>query len=250
MNQYGKELFKGAAQYYSKYRPMYPPSLIRYLIRKFSLNGEQQLLDLGCGTGQLTMRFSDWCRKIVGIDLEREMLVEAKRLQNEMRVNNIHWYEGNLEKYKTETNEKFNLVIIAKAFHWMDRVQVLDELYELVTDNGGVAIIDHYEPNKKPTRWQEQLNQVIEKWYSKERRAGKTIYSHPSISHEEILANSKFKLEIEHLPPFEITWTIDAILGNHYSTSFGSKRFLGDHVEAFENEVKETLLAINKTGVF
>lgn len=25
------------------------------------------------------------------------MLEEAKRLQNEMRVNNIHWYEGNLE---------------------------------------------------------------------------------------------------------------------------------------------------------
>ncbi|WP_212941433.1 methyltransferase domain-containing protein [Heyndrickxia oleronia] len=48
--------------------------LNRYLIRKFSLNGEQQLLDLGCGTGQLTLRFSDWCRKIVGIDLEREML--------------------------------------------------------------------------------------------------------------------------------------------------------------------------------
>ncbi|WLR42093.1 hypothetical protein LC087_15170 [Bacillus carboniphilus] len=50
MSQYGEGLFKGSAEYYSKYRPIYPSNLIRFLVDKFSLNGEQNLLDLGCGT--------------------------------------------------------------------------------------------------------------------------------------------------------------------------------------------------------
>jgi ubiquinone/menaquinone biosynthesis C-methylase UbiE len=83
------------------YRPMYPSSLVRFLVDRFSLNGQQHLLDLGCGTGQLTIRFSDWCNKIVGIDVESEMIEEAKRLHHAQRIVNIHWFNGTLEKYKT-----------------------------------------------------------------------------------------------------------------------------------------------------
>jgi ubiquinone/menaquinone biosynthesis C-methylase UbiE len=91
---YGMDLFKGAATYYSKYRPVYPSSLIRFLVNRFSLNGDQQLLDLGCGTGHLTIRFSDWCNKIVGIDLEPEMIAEAQQLHKKIRTDNIHWFNG------------------------------------------------------------------------------------------------------------------------------------------------------------
>ncbi len=60
MTDYGDELFKDTAWYYSRYRPIYPASLIRYLIDKFSLDGNGRMLDLGCGTGQLAFRFADW----------------------------------------------------------------------------------------------------------------------------------------------------------------------------------------------
>lgn len=229
---------------------MYPSSLIRYLIDKFSLNGEQQMLDLGCGTGHLTIRFSDWCKKIVGIDMEPEMIEEARRIHHEIRIGNIHWYTGTIEQYKKEHNEKFQLVTIAKAFHWMDRSKTLEELYEIVTDGGGVAIIDNYEPNKKLELWQVRLNEVIEKWYGKDRRAGNGTYTHPTMSHEEVLSSSNFKVEIHQFPTYEITWTIDSILGNLYSTSYGSKRFLDDNILPFERELKEALLDLNEAGEF
>lgn len=250
MNKYGQDLFKGSAVYYSKYRPIYPSSLIRFLVEKFSLNGEQNLLDLGCGTGQLTMRFSDWCNKIVGIDTEPEMIKEAKRLHQEVRIGQIHWFNGNLEQYKAEHNEQFSLVTIAKAFHWMDRPKVLDELFNMVNDGGGIAIIDNYVPNQSLTQWQERLNEIIEKWYGKDRRAGKAIYTHPVMSHEEVMSNSKFSVEIHHLPTYEITWTIESILGNLYSTSYGSKRFLGNNSELFELELREALLDISNSGEY
>jgi len=250
LHTYGNELFKGAAPYYTKYRPIYPSSLIRYLVDKFSLDGEQQLLDLGCGTGHLTIRFSDWCKKIVGIDRESEMIEEARRIHQEIRIGNIDWYTGTIEKYKQEQNEKFHLVTIAKAFHWMDRSKILEELYEMITDGGGVAIIDNYEPEKKLEQWQALLNEVIEKWYGQDRRAGNSTYKHSTITHEEVLSNSKFNLEIHHLPTYEITWTIDSILGNLYSTSYGSKRFLGDNVVLFERELRKELLNLNESGEF
>lgn len=250
LNTYGDELFKGSAIYYSKYRPMYPSALIRFLVEKFSLNGEQNLLDLGCGTGHFTIRFSDWCKKIVGIDTEPEMIEEAKRLHQEIRMGQIQWFNGTLNQYKDVHNEQYSLVTIAKAFHWMDRPTTLEELFPIITDGGGVAIIDNYNPNQPLTTWQVRLNEMIEKWYGTDRKAGKTTYTHPIKSHEEVLTNSKFNLEIHQLPTYDIIWNIESILGNLYSTSFGSKRFLENNVEKFEQELREALLDVCQSGEY
>ncbi|RDY72624.1 class I SAM-dependent methyltransferase [Halobacillus trueperi] len=249
MEEYGTDLFKGSASYYSRYRPMYPASLIRFLVEEFSLNGEQNLLDLGCGTGQLTIRFSDWTNKIVGIDTEPEMINEAKRLHQQVRLGQIQWFNGTLEQYKESHNDRFTLVILAKAFHWMNRSRVLEELYDLIPDGGGVAIIDNYDPDKSLKPWQVKLNELIE-WYGKERRAGKSTYTHPLISHEEVISNSKFEVTVHTLPTYQINWTIESILGNLYSTSYGARRFLGNKVEEFEKEVQEALMNFSTSGEF
>lgn len=250
MENYGQVLFKGAAKYYSKYRPLYPASLIRFLVKRFSLDGNGKMLDLGCGTGQLAHRFSDWFEQIVGIDPEPEMIQEAERLTKEIRAENINWFNGDIDSYRENYEESFRLVTIAKAFHWMDRTTVLETLYNMVTLNGGVAIIDNYSPNKVVLPWQEKVNEVVKHWYGEERKAGNTTYSHPLISHQEVIENSPFDLEVYHMPPYGQIWTVDSIIGNIYSTSYGSKRFLGEHVQLFENHLREELLALNETGVF
>ncbi|WP_053368007.1 class I SAM-dependent methyltransferase [Bacillus sp. FJAT-27245] len=239
MTDYGGELFKGTAWYYSRYRPLYPASLIRYLIEKFSLDGKGKMLDLGCGTGQLAIRFADWFEDIVGIDTEPEMILEAIRMEKECRVNNLEWFNGELDTYRKKYDGNFRFVTIAKAFHWMDREKILDALYEMVSYDGGVAIIDNHFPKKELLPWQKKVNEVVEQWYGKERRAGNTTYSHPTVSHQEIISNSKFDLEIHEIPTYEQEWTLESIIGNLYSTSYGSKRFLGDNVHLFEKHLKK-----------
>ncbi|MEI4771555.1 methyltransferase domain-containing protein [Psychrobacillus sp. FJAT-51614] len=250
MTDYGKELFKGTAWYYSRYRPLYPASLIRYLIDKFSLDGKGQMLDLGCGTGQLAFRFTDWFERIVGIDTEPEMLKEAIRLEKEFRVENLEWFNGELDTYKDKFDGNFRFATVAKAFHWMDRERVLDTLYEMISYGGGVAIIDNYSPNKELLPWQKKVNEVVKQWYGNQRRAGKTTYSHPTVSYQEIVSNSKFDLEMIELPNYEQLWTLDSIIGNLYSTSYGSKHFLGENVKLFEKHLKEQLLEVDSSGVF
>lgn len=250
MKSYGQDLFKGAAKYYSKYRPLYPASLIRFLVKRFTLDGNGKMLDLGCGTGQLALRFSDWFEQIVGIDPDLEMIQEAERLTTEIRAEHIAWFNGDIDNYRENYEESFKLVTIAKAFHWMDRTAVLETLYDMVSLNGGVAIIDNYSPNKEILPWQKKVNEVVQQWYGEERRAGNTTYSHPTISHQEVIEKSPFDLEVYQMPTYEQIWTVDSIIGNLYSTSYGSKLFLGEHVQLFEDHLREELLSLNDTGVF
>lgn len=250
MKDYGEDLFKGTAWYYSRYRPLYSASLIRFLRSKFSLDGNGHMLDLGCGDGRLTLRFSDWFEKIVGLDTEPEMIQESARISKEVRVENAEWFIGDIEQYKSKYNTTFRFVTIAKAFHWMDRPKVLESLYEMIAVGGGIAIIDNYSPNAVLLPWQQKVQEVVNHWYGDERRAGNITYSHPTVSHQEIISHSKFDLEVHQISTFDQKWTVDSIIGNHYSTSFGAKRFLGENVDLFEKHLKEELLAIDHTGVF
>lgn len=246
----GEDLFKGTASYYSQYRPIYPSSLIRFLVECFSLDGSGNMLDLGCGTGQLTFRFSDWFGKVIGVDTDQEMIEEAKRISKEVRLENVKWHVGDLQDYKQTEDAVFKLVTIAKAFHWMDRAKVLESLYHMIPVGGGIAIIDNTFPPQVPLPWQETVNEVVQQWYGKERRAGNTTYSHPKASHSKMIEQSRFHLSAHQLPTYEQTWTIDSIIGNVYSTSYGSKRFLGEHAASFEKHLTEALVALDETGVF
>ncbi|MNC02158.1 hypothetical protein D3C75_495280 [compost metagenome] len=52
------------------------------------------------------------------------------------------------------------------------------------------------------------------------------------------------------LSSYSITWTVDSILGNLYSTSYASKRLFRDNLERFEDDMKSALLEIEPTGIF
>ncbi|GAA0370866.1 class I SAM-dependent methyltransferase [Bacillus horti] len=250
MIDYGANLFKGTSLYYSRYRPLYPSSLVRFLVNKFSLNGEGRLLDLGCGTGQLALRFSDWFEEMIGVDTEPEMIDEAIRLSNDNRVKNVRWLEGKAEEKSSDWGS-FRLILIAKAFHWMDRESILEILYKSSDDNSGIAIIDNYNVKQEPLLWQLKVNEIVKRWLGNERKAGDTMYTPPKERFEDTVAKSRFiNVERHLLPSYSYTWTVESIIGNLYSTSFASKRLFGENLERFETELKSALFDIDSTGVF
>ncbi len=172
-------------------------------------------------------------------------------MANLLKISNIEWKLADVEKFiNLQHHESFKLVTIGKSFHWLNRSHFLEKLYPTIQKAGGIAVIDDYQPDNVLEDWQIAFSKVAKKWYGEERRAGSGTYSHPTLSHEEVIEKSPFSIEKVECEPYEHYWTIETLLGHHYSTSYGLKSYLGSNVDDFEAEVKRELLSIHSEGKF
>jgi ubiquinone/menaquinone biosynthesis C-methylase UbiE len=136
-------IFSGTAWFYARYRPDYPEQLISLLIEKFGLCKKSRVLDLGCGTGQISLRISPFVFEVIAIDPQDEMLKEGKSLAQKRKIENIKWLKGEsgeLTELALNVGE-VDLTTIGRAFHWMDREQTLRDLYPITKNCGGLAIV-------------------------------------------------------------------------------------------------------------
>lgn len=246
-------LFRGTAWYYARYRPGYPGALFALVRERFGLDGTRRLLDLGCGTGQLTLPLARSFATAVGMDPEPEMLAEAAASADAAGVRNVTWVLGG----STDLNMlaprlgMFRLVTIGSALHWMDQDATLRALAEMVEPGGGLVSAGNGGSMWNGTElWQQAVKAVIQRWLGEERRAGSGTYADPPERHELIIARSPFaRLETYYLDEHRV-YDVDQIIGHLYSTSYCSPALLGEKREPFERDVRRTLIAINPAGQF
>jgi ubiquinone/menaquinone biosynthesis C-methylase UbiE len=250
---YDPTLFEGAAGQYAQYRTKYPPAVYEKLAQIFNLNGRGRLLDLGCGPGLIAISLQNQFEEVVAVDPDPEMLKEAK-LQAELAdVKNITWLEQSAELIDSNLGT-FKLVTIGRAFHWMDRELVLQRIYERLSDDGGIALLDTNEnPWEGSHPWKQATIKVVKKWLGEQRRTGKRgegAWNYPDPPHEKIIAKSAFARQVLYEVSYEQPWTISSYIGYSYTTAFALKIFFGDNTELFEADLKEALLKVEPSGQF
>jgi len=243
--------FFGVADYYEKYRPKYPKELFNLLKEIFQLSkNESVVLDLGCATGQVAIDISNDAKNVYAVDPQIDMLSIGRENAKKKNISNIEWYFSNSDDIK-HIKDTLTLTTIARAFHWMNREQVLNDLYKITKIGGGVAIIGDSSFLRKKEPWEIIVKEIIKKWLGKERKAGTDgTYSHPTKLHDEVLKESQFKNFNYHQIKFKREWTLDQIIGYQYTTSFCSIPILGDKKEGFEKDLRNALLSYNPSGIF
>jgi SAM-dependent methyltransferase len=252
-----RDLFKGTAWYYARYRPAYPAPFLEHLAASFSLEGTGRLLDLGTGTGQLAIPLTRYFAKVIAMDPEPEMLVEAVALASLAGAGNIRWLEGgsaDLEHLQPALG-KFRLVTMGASFHWMEQAATLATLAGMITedagsDRSGIVIAGSPSLWNQEGEWQQALKGVLQRWLGETRRAGSSTYVEPKEPFARILARSPFPQVETYRLEYQRTWELASLLGYLYSTSFSSPAVLGDRRMGFEEEVKQTLRALNPSGQF
>ncbi|MGV9610826.1 class I SAM-dependent methyltransferase [Nocardia xishanensis] len=218
------------------------------VIRSFGLEGTGRLLDLGCGTGQLTLPLAQHASAAVGVDPEPEMLAEADRKARAAGLTNVTWAICSSSDLPGDLG-RFRLLTIGRAFHWMDREQVLTALDGMVEDRGGLVIANDSCLVRPITAWQLAIEEVQHRFLPPDQRSGTPTVADARESHEHILSRSPFRCVRRQVYEFDRPWTIDQAIGYLYSTSLPLRRLLSDRRDAFE-ETTAALLAIDPGGQF
>lgn len=153
------------AEFYQRYRRGYPAEVLDTLVAEFGLGAEDTALDLGCGTGQLTLPLAARTRSVVGMDPEPDMLAQARKAG----VPNANWLVGAdsdvpaLEALLGKGT--LGAVTIGQALHWMDHETLFPVLHSLLRPGGGVAVLTNGAPlwlHDSP--WSKALREYLSGW--------------------------------------------------------------------------------------
>jgi trans-aconitate 2-methyltransferase len=105
------------------------------LLKLVQVRPNMQVVDLGCGTGELTLELADALpnSNVFGFDLSLEMLEKAKQYAGP----NLHFEHGNL----TELNGTWDLIFSNAALQWSENhEELIPALFGKLRSGGQLAI--------------------------------------------------------------------------------------------------------------
>ena len=138
-------------------------------------------LDVATGTGNTAFALAPYLRRVIGLDLTREMLDQARLIASEKGIKNVDWIIGDAARLPFE-DEKFDLYAVRAApHHFPDVDAFLQEAFRVLKPNRDAAFVDC----SPPAAAREVLHQVevrrdpshvrsltLEEWVARVERAG------------------------------------------------------------------------------
>lgn len=108
------------------------------------------ILELGCGTGKISIPLAEAGFEVVGLDLSAAMLKEARRKTNNKGLP-VRWVQGDMTQFSL--GQRFNLIILPSnnLCHLLSLAEV-EKCFKCVLDhlaNGGQFVITVFVPNLK-----------------------------------------------------------------------------------------------------
>ena len=110
------------------------------IVQRASLDGNNNILDIGCGTGNILRIASNYFKNIHGIDVSANLLGELKRRQN-----NMHLLVGEATYIPYKSSYFDMITMYGVLHHILNHRNVFNEVYRALR-NGGMLYIDH-DPN-------------------------------------------------------------------------------------------------------
>jgi ubiquinone/menaquinone biosynthesis C-methylase UbiE len=140
-----KTTFNTASTLYEDIRPGYPEKLIEDVLDISGIENNSKILEVGCGTGKATRSFAERGYELVCLDIGADLIVVAREKLKEFP--NVSFIEQAFEARKSE--DKFNLVISATAFHWVDPNVRYLKASEVLRSGGSLAVFSNQHVRKE-----------------------------------------------------------------------------------------------------
>jgi ubiquinone/menaquinone biosynthesis C-methylase UbiE len=134
-----RETFDAVAERYDRVRPGYPRQTVEDLEHLAALRVGGRVLEIGCGTGQLTVPLARLGTTLTAVELGTALADVARR--NAAAYPNVQVVVGAFEEVPLADNA-FDLVVAATSFHWIDPATRLTKSARVLRPGGSLAVID------------------------------------------------------------------------------------------------------------
>src|ERR1044071_6506461 len=128
--------FSSRVDNYVRYRPSYPPAIIKLLNEECGLRTDSVIADIAFGTGIFTKLLLENGNKVFGVEPNADMRTAGESFLN--KYPGFTSVAGTAEA-TTLADQSVNLVTAAQAAHWFDLPKARQEFIR-ITRAGGWAV--------------------------------------------------------------------------------------------------------------
>ncbi|PPK66402.1 class I SAM-dependent methyltransferase [Actinokineospora auranticolor] len=154
--------------FYHRFRRGYPDRVVDVVVAAFDLTPLDAVVDLGCGTGQLTRPLAPRVGSVLGVDPEPDMLVRARAVEENPA--NVGWLLGSDAELSglAALLRPLGAITVGQALHWMDRTRLFATAHPLLRPGGGVAVVTNGVPLwQQDSDWSRALRGHLSAWLGK-----------------------------------------------------------------------------------
>jgi SAM-dependent methyltransferase len=205
------------AEFYHRYRRGYPPEALDVLVDAFGLTSDDVAVDLGCGTGQVTVPLAGRVRAVVGVDPEPDMLAQGRRAASGQGLANVGWVVGtdaDVPALRAVLGDgSVGVVTIGQALHWMRHDELFQNAFPLVRPGGGVAVLTNGTPLwLQDSEWSRALRACLEQWFGTRPGNACGTDEESRRRYAESLVAAGFRVDVHHVDYVD-TPDLDSIVG-------------------------------------
>lgn len=150
--------FSKHAEYYDKYRPGYPESLLAYFDSEVGFSPKSIVADIGSGTGILSAMFLKNGNMVFGVEPNEDMRRIAEA--NLGSYPNFRSVDGSAESTNLRESS-VDFITAGQSFHWFDRPRARKEFRRILRNEGWVVLVGTHARHPRvfytiTTNWSEQ----------------------------------------------------------------------------------------------
>ena len=130
-------MFDQVAELYDASRRGYPKEIVDFMLATAELEAGAVVLEVGCGTGQLTEQLAHCGLTVTAIDIGPAMVTAARRRLGRSAV---RFEVVSFEDFDA-ADASFDLLVSATAFHWIDPEVKFAKSARLLRPGGWLALL-------------------------------------------------------------------------------------------------------------
>jgi len=138
--RYGK-VFDEVAAEYDRHRPAYPDELIDQACRAAGIGSGDSVLEVGCGSGQLTRSLAGRGLRVTALEPGTSLMSLAR--QNLEGAAEVEFVNARFEDARL-ARERFRAVFAASAFHWVDPETSWQRAADVLVPGGTLALVQYF----------------------------------------------------------------------------------------------------------